>query len=113
MLIPLIIFIFYNVKIVFKKWGNKELLLLLLLLSRSLRVPTYSNMSYGTHGSVFLDDVTNHVAILTSLLPPTLLISKAASAETSHVTKSNFFISLVSCLFRRLRVPSYSKMLAD
>ena len=29
---------------------------------------------------------------------------------TSHVTISNFSISLVSCLFRRPRVPNYSNM---
>ena len=29
---------------------------------------------------------------------------------TSHVTILNFFISLVSCLFRKLRVPNYSNM---
>ena len=29
---------------------------------------------------------------------------------TSHVTILNFFVSLVSCLFRKLRVPSYSNM---
>ena len=29
---------------------------------------------------------------------------------TSHVTKSNFSISLLSCLFRRPGVPNYSNM---
>ena len=29
---------------------------------------------------------------------------------TSHVTILNFFVSLVSCLFRKLRVPNYSNM---
>ena len=29
---------------------------------------------------------------------------------TSNVTKLNFSISLVSCLFRRLRVPNYSNV---
>ena len=33
-----------------------------------------------------------------------------ADNVTSHVTISNFSISLVSCLFRRLRVPNYCNM---